>query len=194
MAALGLMNKLDAAKYPGRFNRGFVKEFPNGNDIDYSIHPCLIALMKERSFAGDGPDEDPYTHLHSFIELCWTSKLRNNTDDELKLKLFSQSLTNNALSWYRTFPAEKIDTWENLKKDFIFRFYTKVKSAEARRDITNFKNHRGESLMREYLRFNTVQKCPHHDLPPWYVLHVFYGGLEQDNKRELDLLSSGSFM
>ena len=39
-----------------------------------------------------------------------------------------------------------------------------------------------------------VQNCPHHDLPPWYVLHVFYGGLDQDNKRELDLLSGGSFM
>jgi hypothetical protein len=27
-----------------------------------------------------------------------------------------------------------------------------------------------------------VQNCPHHDLPPWYVLGVFYGGLDQDNK------------
>jgi hypothetical protein len=49
--------------------------------------------------------------------------------------------------------------------------------------------------MRAYLRFKgTVQKCPHNDLPPWYVLHVFYGGLEQYNKRELDLLSGGSFI
>jgi hypothetical protein len=63
-------------------------------------------------------------------------------------------------------------------KEFIFRFYLKVKFAEARRAITNFKNLRGKSLMRAYLRFKgTVQKCPHHDLPPWYVLHVFYGGL-----------------
>lgn len=121
--------------------------------------------------------------------------MRNYTDDELKLKLFSQSLTNTALSRYRTCPAEMIDTWENLKKEFIFRFYRKFKSAEARRDITNFKNGRGESLMRAYLWFKgTIQKCPHHDLPHWYVLHVFYGGLEQDNKRELDLLSGGSFM
>ena len=120
MAALGLMNKLDAAEYLGRFNRGFVKEFPNGSDVEYAIHPRFIAIMKEKSFAGDNPDEDPYNHLHSFTELCWTIKLRNHTDDELKLKLFSQSLTNTALSWYRTCLAEKIDTWENLMKEFIF--------------------------------------------------------------------------
>ena len=46
MAALGLMNKLDTAEYFGRFNRGFVKEFPNGSDVEYAIHPRLIAIMK----------------------------------------------------------------------------------------------------------------------------------------------------
>ena len=98
MASLGLINKLDAAEYLGRFNRGFVKEFPNGSDVEYAIHPRFIAIMKENSFAGDDPDEDPYSHLHSFIELCWTIKLKNYTGDELKLKLFSQSLTNTTLS------------------------------------------------------------------------------------------------
>ena len=49
--------------------------------------------------------------------------------------------------------------------------------------------------MGAYLGFKgTVQKCPHHDLPPWYGLYVFYGGLEQDNKKELDMLSGASFM
>ena len=39
-----------------------------------------------------------------------------------------------------------------------------------------------------------INKCPHHDLPPWYVFHIFYGGLNQDNKKELDLASGGAFM
>jgi hypothetical protein len=70
MAALGLMNQLDAVEYLGRFNRGFIKKFPNGSDIEYSIHPRFIAIMKENSFAGDDPDEDPYSHLHSFTGEC----------------------------------------------------------------------------------------------------------------------------
>jgi hypothetical protein len=91
--------------------------------------------------------------------------------------------------------CRKINTWENLKKEFIFRFYPKVKSAEARTVITNFKNRRGKSMARAYLRYKgMLQSCPNNDLPPWYVFHIFYGGLQQDNTRELDLLSGGSFM
>jgi hypothetical protein len=39
-----------------------------------------------------------------------------------------------------------------------------------------------------------INKCPHHDLPPWYVLHIFNGGLNQDNKNKIDLASGGAFM
>jgi hypothetical protein len=120
MTALGLMNKLDTAEYLRRFNRGYVKEFPNGSDVEYAIHPCLIAIMQEKKFAGDDPNEDPYIHLNFFTQLCWTIKLKGYSDDELKLTLFSQSLTNTALAWYRICFAEKIDTWKNLKGEFIF--------------------------------------------------------------------------
>lgn len=110
--------------------------------------------------------------IYIFTELCWIIKLINYTDDELKLKLFCQSLTNTALSWYRTCPAEeKNDTWENLMKEFIFRFYPKVKSAEERRFITNFKDRRGESLMRAYLRFKgMVWKLS----PSWFTTLVCF--------------------
>jgi hypothetical protein len=49
--------------------------------VDYAIHPRFISIMKENSFAGDDPDENHYSHLHSFT----------------------------ALSWYRICPTEKID-------------------------------------------------------------------------------------
>jgi hypothetical protein len=130
--------------------------------------------MQENSFAGDDPNDDPYNHLNFFTELCWTIKLRSYSDDELKLKLFSQSLTNTNLF------CRKINTWEDLKREFIFCFYPKVKSAEARRVITNFKNHRGESMVRAYLRYRgMVQICPHNDLPPWYVSISFMEDLSK---------------
>jgi hypothetical protein len=85
MAPVRLMNKVDIAEYLGRFNQGYVKEFPNGSDVECAIYPHLIAIMKENFFAADDPDEDPYNHLHFFIELCWTTELRNCSDDELKV-------------------------------------------------------------------------------------------------------------
>jgi hypothetical protein len=36
----------------------------------------------------------------------WTSLSRSYSDDELKLNLFSQSLTNITFAWYKIYPAE----------------------------------------------------------------------------------------
>jgi hypothetical protein len=33
--------------------------------VQYVIHPHLIAIMQENSFAWDDPNEDPYNHLNS---------------------------------------------------------------------------------------------------------------------------------
>jgi hypothetical protein len=121
--------------------------------------------------------------------------LKGYSNDELKLKLFSMSLTNTALAWYRVCPAESLSTWDKLKGEFISRFYPKVKSSGATRAIKNFKNRQGESLVRAYTNFRgMINKCPHHDLLPWYVLHIFYGGLNQDSKNKIDLALDGAFM
>jgi hypothetical protein len=110
--------------------------------------------------------------------------------DELKLKLYIQSLTNTPLSWYRIFPTESLSTWNKIKGLLISHFYPKVKSDGARRTITNFKNNPGEGLVRAYKRLRgMINKCPHHDIPLWYVFHIFFGELNQDNKNEIDLAS-----
>jgi hypothetical protein len=39
-----------------------------------------------------------------------------------------------------------------------------------------------------------LNQCPHHNLPQWYVLHIFYGGLGEANRTEVDLALGGAFM
>lgn len=39
-----------------------------------------------------------------------------------------------------------------------------------------------------------LNKYPHHGLPNWYVLYVFYGGLSEANKNEIGTASRGSFL
>ena len=61
--------------------------------------------------------------------------------------------------------------------------------------ITNFKNRPGESLLNGYVRFRKLlDYCPHHELPSWLVLHVFYGGLSSENRETVDHVSGGVFM
>ena len=39
-----------------------------------------------------------------------------------------------------------------------------------------------------------LKKCAHHGLPNEYLLHIFYGGLFNSNKKQLDDICHGSFM
>ena len=126
------MNKLDHNEYLGKFNGSFVKGNPRDSTEQYEVNPRLLALLHKRKFAGDDNSEDRFEHLAYFKYICGTFRLPNYIDDEVKLKLFSQTLTNTALSWNRTCPAESITTWEDLSKEFLSRFYPKSKSCEGR--------------------------------------------------------------
>ena len=69
------------------------------------------------------------------------------------------------------------------------------KTTGARCTIAYFKNRPGESFLRCYVRYKELlRKCPHHGLPNWYVLYVFYGGLNEANKIEIYMASRGSFL
>jgi hypothetical protein len=71
---------------------------------------------------------------------------------------------------------------------FFSHFYPNYKASDGSHLLTNFKNRPRESLIRAYVRFkDLLHKSPHHDLPTWYVLHIFYGGLQEANRTALDL-------
>jgi hypothetical protein len=49
-------------------------------------------------------------------------------------------------------------------------------------------------LYGSYSRFREIlRNCPHHDFPPWLIIHTFYAGVSLENIDLLDLLTDGSF-
>ena len=46
----------------------------------------------------------------------------------------------------------------------------------------------------DLLRVSGVHIPDSHNLPEWYLLHIFYGGLIESNKLELDSCARGAFM
>ena len=58
--------------------------------------------------------------------------------------------------------------------------------------IIIFKNNHDESLYEGYLRYKSyLDDYPHHCLPDWLITHIFYGGLGDKNRMELDTASNG---
>ena len=142
----------------------FMKVPPSNNEEGYEINPILVDMLHTKQYKGDGT-EDLYTHIDFFEDICGTFKLNAFTNDEMRLKIFSQTLTDKAISWYKSHPKGMFDSWDKLFVAFLLYFYRERKSNEARRVITNFGNRPGESLLNGYVRFRELPDyCPHPDL------------------------------
>jgi hypothetical protein len=151
-------------------------------------------MLQTKTFAGNEDIEEPYAHIDFFEEIGWTFKLNAFTEDEVKLKLFGQTLTDKAFTWFKDCPAGAYNTWEELSTILLTRFYPDKKSYGARRMIYNFRNRPGESLIKGYIRFRgLLDYCPHHDLPHWLLVHTFYRELSDENREEVDMASGGAF-
>jgi hypothetical protein len=57
----------------------------------YEIHPDFISLVRELNFVG-GLDENPYTHLQDFEEICATLMISGMNHETLKWKAIPFSL------------------------------------------------------------------------------------------------------
>ena len=62
--------------------------------------------------------------------MCETFKLNTFSHDDMKLKLFSQTLTSKALTWYKALPAESTSTWKDLSNAFCVIFTQVLKLIE----------------------------------------------------------------
>jgi len=69
----------------------------------------LIHLIHGNLFQGL-PNEDPYAHLATFIEICNTKKIAGVPNLAIRLSLFSFSLAGEAKRWLHTFKGNSLKT------------------------------------------------------------------------------------
>ena len=65
----------------------------------YELPPCLIKLIQDKSFSGEG-DENPYSHLQEFEQTYASLCITGMSDKTLRWKLFPFSLMRRAKHWY----------------------------------------------------------------------------------------------
>ena len=91
----------------------------------------MLDMLRTKQYKGDGT-EDLYHHIDFFEEICGTFKLNAFTHDDMRLKIFSQTLTDKAISWYKSHPNGTSDSWDKLSVVFLLYFYPERKSNGAR--------------------------------------------------------------
>jgi len=116
------------------------------------------------------------------------------SDETLKWKLFTFSLTGKARHWYKLKVGSVHGDWKELYNSFLFKYFSISKVAELRREITSFRQLEEESLGKSWDCFtNLTLTGPKLSILEEILLIHFFEGLSRKNKQTLNTASRGSF-
>jgi Retrotransposon gag protein len=139
--------------------------------------------------------EDPNQHLAIFEELCNTVKINGVEPETIKLRTFPFSLVDKARNWLRSLDTGTIRTWDQMSDAFLSKYFPPSKISALRAQIINFRQRGGESLSEACDKYQELLRlCPHHGLEKWFILQIFYEGLEQSSKLTIDAAAGGNLM
>ncbi|CAM8935245.1 unnamed protein product [Rhodiola kirilowii] len=167
---------------------------PTVDNRDFDLKTSTIQMVQSNQFAGRD-NEDPNSHLTTFLEVCATFKINGFSEDAKLLRLFPFSLTGRAKDWLRSQTPDSFTTWEELAVEFLNKYFPPSKMAFYRNQITNFAQMDGENLYEAWERYKEYQRlCPHHNLNDLQVFHTFYHGVDSASRLALDTASGGAIM
>ncbi|CAN6440141.1 unnamed protein product [Victoria cruziana] len=178
---------------PSDYDHGSGGVGPLVGPNQYEIKAATINILP--SFHGLAT-EDPYIHLDEFLDICATVKISHIDDGALRLRLFPFSLKDRARDWLKSLPpAVSIETWEDLQREFLKKYFPIGKTNHYCRAISLFTALEGESFHQAWERMkDLLRKCPHHQIHRWQVLQGFYDGLTESHRQVIDSSCDGSLM
>ena len=159
---------------------------------DVAVRPYLVPLLP--TYHGM-ENENPYTHLRDFEEVCTTFKEGMMDMDLLKLKAFPLTLKDKAKIWLNSLRPRTIRNWAKLQAEFLKKFFSAHKTNNLKRQIYTFAAHEGEKFYQCWERFmETSSACPHHGFDTWMLVNHFYDGMSPPMKQLVETMCGGNFL
>ena len=108
-------------------------------------------------------NENPFTHIREFEEVCMTFK-EGVTDMELpKLKAFPLTLKDKAKIWLNSLRLRTIRNWGDMHVEFLKKFFSTHKTNSLKREIYTFTALENEKFYQCWERYlEIISACPHH--------------------------------
>ena len=159
---------------------------------DVAVRPYLVPILS--TFHGM-ENENSYTHIRDFEEVCITFKEGMMDMDLLKLKAFPLTLKDTAKIWLNSLRPRTIRNWAELQAEFLKKFFSAHKNNNLKRQIYTFAALDNEIFYQCWERFmETISACPHHGFDTWILVNHFYGGMSPAMKQLLETMRGGDFL
>ncbi|XP_075499105.1 uncharacterized protein LOC142537478 [Primulina tabacum] len=166
-------------------------QFPT-TDATFELKSGLIHLLPTfRGLAG----EDPHKHLKEFHIVCTAMKPQGITEEQISLRAFPFSLDDKAKDWLFYLPSRSITAWDNMKQQFLEKFFPASRAANIRKDICGIRQLHEETLYEYWERFKQLcASCPQHQIPEHLLVQYFYEGLLLFDRNMIDAASGGALV
>ena len=159
---------------------------------DVVVRPYLVPLLP--NFHGM-ENENPYTHIREFEEVCTTFKEGVHDMDLLKLKTFPLTLKDKAKIWLNSLRPRTIRNWIELQAEFLKKFFSVTKTNSLKRQIYTYSAYDNEKFYQCWERFmETISACPHQGFDTWMLVNHFYDGMSPAMKQLLETMCGGDFL
>nr|GEX44444.1 reverse transcriptase domain-containing protein [Tanacetum cinerariifolium] len=127
------------------------------------------------------PGDDANKHLDKFLHVTQSNKVNGVTDDALRLYIFPHSLTHHATAWFDRLSRNSINTFEQMAKMFLEKYFPPSMVTKLTNEITNFRQRPDESLFKAWERYKlSIDRCPNHNMLPVTQIDTFYKAHHND--------------
>jgi hypothetical protein len=132
-------------------NLSYRKPYPSSFDsVSYLVGWCYPEFVKFN------PDDSKTTWEHVSQYLAQLGEA--SAIEEIKVRLFSLSLTGNAFSWFASLPVNSIRTWEQVEQKFHDHFYSGDNESRLSH-LTSVKQKHDEHVTSYIRRFRETKNC-----------------------------------
>ncbi|GKB30614.1 uncharacterized protein Tco_0870015, partial [Tanacetum coccineum] len=127
--------------------------------------------------------------------VCSTMKLREVTKEQIKLRAFPFLLADKAKDWLYYLPSGSITTWDQMKQQFLKKFFSASRAVNIRKDICGIRQFNGETLYEYWEKFKRLcASCPQHQITDQLLIQYFYEGLLTMDRNMIDVASEGALV
>ena len=138
--------------------------------------------------------ENPYSFMRDFEDVCSAFLSTGSPLHIICLVLFPFALKEKAKIWFHSLAPNSIFTWENMRNEFLNKFFPPAQTNALMRAIKNFSEKPGEPFAVVWERYkDLLHAIPHHGLDVGQICAYFHQGLSLSNKQYVQMMCSGEF-
>ena len=138
--------------------------------------------------------ENPYSFMRDFEDVCSAFLSTRLPLHIICMVLFPFSLKKKAKIWFHSLAPNSIINWEDMRNEFLNKFFPPARTNALIRAIQNFSKKSGEPFAVVWERYkDLLHAIPHHGLDVGQICAYFHQGLSLNNKQYNQMMCAGEF-